>query len=134
MFTKSDLKDGDVVTYRSGRKRIVQGKNLIKTDGNNGYNLNGYRDDLIEKYNNRDLDIIRVERPTQYETVFARKEEILDEAEKRYLRDVIRPFRDEVDYIRKNSVRKEKEYLSFNFKDGDFTNFKNFKTDSMVLE
>lgn len=100
-FTKSDLKDGDIVTYRNGNKRIVQGERLRTLDGDNGYELQGYREDLTEKYNDTVLDIIKVERPTKYETVFERKEEILDKAEKRYLRDVIRPFKGRVESITK---------------------------------
>ena len=44
--------------------------------------------------------IIKIEEPT-YQTVYEYKPEILDETEKRYLRGVIRPFRDEVTYIEK---------------------------------
>ena len=44
--------------------------------------------------------IIKIEEPT-YTTVYEHKEEILDEAEKRYLKAVIRPFRDKVKYIAK---------------------------------
>lgn len=42
--------------------------------------------------------IIKIEEPI-YQTVYECKEEILDEAEKRYLRAVIRPFRDKIKYI-----------------------------------
>lgn len=97
-FTKSDLKDGDIVTYRNGNKRIVQEGDLKTINGDYGYELQGYREDLTEKYNYTGLDIIKVERPF---TVFERKEEILDEVEKRYLRNVIKPWRDKVDYIQK---------------------------------
>lgn len=44
--------------------------------------------------------IIKIEEPT-YRTVYEAKKEILDEAEKRYLRGVIRPFRDKVKYVKK---------------------------------
>lgn len=42
---KSDLKNGDIVTYRNGVKRFVSGDKLV----GNGYfcsYLNGYKDDL----------------------------------------------------------------------------------------
>lgn len=45
--------------------------------------------------------IIKIEEPT-YTTVYESKAEILDEAEKRYLRGVIRPFRDRIKYICKS--------------------------------
>ena len=44
--------------------------------------------------------IIKIEEP-EYKTVYEAKPEILDETEKRYLRGVIRPFRDKVTYIEK---------------------------------
>lgn len=45
--------------------------------------------------------IIKIEEPI-YQTVYECKEEILDEAEKRYLKAVIRPFRDRIKYICKS--------------------------------
>lgn len=44
--------------------------------------------------------IIKIEEP-EYRTVYEYESEILDEVEKRYLRGVIRPFRDRVKIIRK---------------------------------
>lgn len=101
-FTKSDLKDGDIVTYRYGDKRTLI-KNTFECHdfGKSISVLENYNEDLTMKNGNKGMDIVKVERPTKYKTVFERKEEILDEAEKRYLRDVIRPFRDKVDYIQK---------------------------------
>ena len=45
--------------------------------------------------------IIKIEEPT-YQTVYEAKQEILDEAEKRYLREVIRPYKT-VKYINKST-------------------------------
>lgn len=102
IFTKSDLKDGDIVTYRNGEKLInVQGMLINKEEGISGF-ISNYNEDLTrENKYYKDTDIIKVERPTKYETIFERKEEILNEAEKRYLRGVIRPFRDKVRFIEK---------------------------------
>lgn len=132
-FTKSDLKDGDVVTYRDGRKRIVQGENLKKINGDYGYDLGAYREDLTEKYDDENFDIIKVERPAGYTTVFERKKEILDETEKRYLRDVIRPFRNKVISIRKmkNPCRNNKEYIAIELKKEESIVFPEFKEKSM---
>lgn len=99
-FTKSDLKDGDIVTYRNGTRRRVRNNKLLDEDGYSGNRLENYNNNLKDKDGGHNLDIIKVERPT-YETVFERKEEILDETEKRYLKQVIRPFRDRVKYIQK---------------------------------
>lgn len=98
---KSDLKNGDIVTYRNGVKRFVSGDKLVE----NGYfcsYLKGYEDDLT-KADSKELDIIKVERPYKYETIFERKEEILDETEKRYLKAVIRPFRNKISSIMKET-------------------------------
>lgn len=101
-FTKSDLKDGDIVTYRNGNIRILKGRELIDEEGRACNNIDyAYSDDLTYKIGDRKFDITKVERSVQHKTVYERKEEILDEAEKRYLRDVIRPFKNKVNVIQK---------------------------------
>lgn len=104
-FTKADLKDGDIVIYRNGNKRTVFSDKLITRGGFIGKYLTNYNDELEEvSLKNSLLDIVKVERPTHYKTVFERKEEVLDATEKRYLAGVIRPFRDKVKYIYKGQV------------------------------
>lgn len=96
-FTKSDLKDGDKCTLKNGQAIFVD-----KTST--------YRFDSIDaqlKYFNDDVSIVKVERPVKYETLFEREEEILDETEKRYLSNVIKPFRDKVKAIKKISYSRE---------------------------
>ncbi len=131
-FTKADLKDRDIVTYRDGNKRMVIKSHLI-----NGY---GQRTSSLDEYNNKleengfdNLDIVKVERPVKYETVFERKEEILDETEKRYLAGVIRPFRDKVKYIVKydNPLKTEKEYLRIKIMDDAEIDFPDFEKNFM---
>ena len=110
-FTKSDLKDEDIVTYRNGNKRIKIAGKLFDENGSATIWLHSYNEDLTRKYKERkETDIIKVERPTQYETVFERKE-ILDKAEKEYLSYVIRPFRNIVRDITKVSTQ-GKHYIS----------------------
>lgn len=76
MFTKSDLKDDDVITYRNGEKRTLKKIYvLIDETGDITNNLDQYTEDLIEKNEIDDIDIVKVERPVKYETVFARKKE-----------------------------------------------------------
>lgn len=137
-FTKKDLEDGDIVTYRNGKKRIVnKTKNkivYINDPENLSFYLNNFRNDLTSKIDN-EYDIIKVEK-TQCETVFERKEEVLDETEKRYLAGVIRPFRDKIEYIEKiNRVlipeKKDKEYLKIILKNDDMMNLPDFEGDSM---
>ena len=80
-FTKSDLKDNHIVVLRDKRKSIWKDFDFKKELNN----------DLTYSYKN-DLDIIEV---YEFETLVW-KREILDEVEKKYLSDVIRPFRDRV--------------------------------------
>lgn len=110
-FTKSDLKDGDIVTYRNGNKRIVISGKLIDENGMGAKYLRSYDDQIKDENGCRNLDIVKVERPIKYETVFERKEEILDKTEKRYLANIIRPFRDRVKWIRKSKLS-DNEYIS----------------------
>lgn len=56
--------------------------------------------------------IIKIEEP-EYQAVYESKPEILDEVEKRYLSNVIRPFRDKVTNIKK-STNGKREYITVN--------------------
>ncbi len=98
-FTKADLKNGDIVTYRNRNKRTVISGKLIDENGMGAKYLRSYNDRMEDEDGYRNSDIVKVERPIKYETVFERKEEILDETEKRYLANIIKPFRKEVRYI-----------------------------------
>ena len=74
-FTKADLKDGDKCTLKNGQ--------VIFVDKTSDYGFSNINKQL--KYFNDDVSIVKVERPVKYETIFERKEEILDEVEKKYL-------------------------------------------------
>lgn len=131
-FTKADLKDGDIVIYRNGNKRTVFLDKLITGGGFIGKYLTNYNDELEEvSYENSLLDIVKVERPTHYKTVFERKEEVLDAAEKRYLAGVIRPFRDKVKYIYKGQEWSSiKEFIHIELKE-DALDLPYFKKETM---
>lgn len=75
-FKKSDLKDGDVVTYRDGRRRIVtDNAKCLRGINDVGYSLTiDFTEDLRKENGNTECDIILVERPTQYVEVFKREE------------------------------------------------------------
>lgn len=105
MFKKKDLRDRDVVTYKNGWKRTFIGGKLISEEGVVSKTIDEYNENLENlsfggPSKENDLNIVKVERPEKYETVYENKE-ILDEVEKRYLRGVIRPFRDKVKTIEK---------------------------------
>ena len=102
-FTKADLKDGDKCTLKNGQVIFF---NKDKEYQSFNYGLNNL-DKEFRYYYNDNVSIVKVERPVKYETLFERKEEILDETEKRYLASVIRPFRDKVEGIEKCSYTRE---------------------------
>lgn len=116
-FTKLDLKDGDIVTYRKGLKKIVSGDKLY---GNDLFTLlRYYPEDLKDVDGEEKNDIVKVERPVKYETVFER-EEVLDETEKKYLAEVIRPFRKRIQFIqKKKEITEINPYIRIVCEDND---------------
>lgn len=133
-FTKSDLKDGDIVTYRDGQKRTVFCNKLINESGVSTHYLTSYNESLKKtELQKSQTDIVKVERPVKYETVFERKEEILDETEKRYLANVIKPFRHKIKSIEKTTKIGDSGlcYLNILLKNNDIANLPDFKKNSM---
>ena len=99
-YTYEDLKKSPLGTKITFEK----GEVLVKCD-NYWYNGDSYlrNDSDLKELKDKDKQlgkIIKIEEP-EYRTVYEAKVEILDEVEKRYLRGVIRPFRDKVTYIEK---------------------------------
>lgn len=119
-FTEADLKDGDKCTLKNGQ--------VIFVDKTSMYGFNNLDKQL--RYFNDDVSIVKVERPVKYETVFERKEEILDEAEKKYLANVIRPFKDKIKGIVKLS-NFDDEYILIEVKDDGNIVFPYFKKGTM---
>lgn len=118
-FTKVDLKNGDKCTLKNGQ--------VVFVDKTSKYCFENIDEQL--RYFNDDVSIVKVERPVKYETLFERKEEILDETEKKYLASVIRPFRSKVEAIRKEACNKE--FISIELKDEASINFPYFKKGTM---
>ena len=117
-FTKADLKDGDKCTLRNGQ--------VVFVDKTSNYSFERIDEQL--SYFNDDVSIVKVERPVKYETVFERKEEILDEVEKRYLASVIKPFRHNVEYIKKFVYSSGIKQIKINV-EGTIVNLLEFKND-----
>jgi len=123
-FTKADLKDGDKCTLKNGQ--------VIFVDKTSDYGFSNINEQL--KYFNDDVSIIKVERPVKYETMFERKEEILDEVEKKYLADVVRPFRSKVRSVYKMaSICSNKEFICIQLRDDNVT-LPYFKKGTMYKE
>lgn len=120
-FTKADLKHGDKCTLKNGQ--------VIFFDKTSNYSFNSIDEQL--RYFNDDVSIVKVERPTKYETLFERKEEILDKTEKRYLSGVIRPFKDKVIFISKDrDSNYDKEFIFIELKNESIY-LPNFKINTM---
>lgn len=108
-FTRENLKDGDKCTLKNGK--------VIFFGCKYNYNFNNL-DEQLRHVCNDNASIVKVERPVKYETVFDRKEEVLDAAEKRYLAGVIRPFRDKVKYIYKEQEwSNDREFINIILKE-----------------
>ena len=99
-YTYEDLEKSPICT----KITFENGEVMIKSSANKYENEKRWRTEkdfvrMADKLGTMG-EIIKIEEPT-YQTVYEAKKEILDEAEKRYLRGVIRPFRDKVKYVKK---------------------------------
>mgnify|MGYP006069542833 FL=1 len=132
-YTYEDLKKSPIGT----KITFENGEVLVKDDDGNYSNKKRWRDDsdlkeLKDRVNTLGK-ITKIEEPT-YKTVYEAKPEILNEIEKRYLRGVIRPFRDKVKTIRKtdNTMNgKDNEYLTITLKEEPNMDFPNFEPNTM---
>ena len=97
-YTYEDLKKSPIGT----KVTFEKGNVLLKTCRNRFENeIDVSKIDELTNFKNKYYGkIIKIEEPT-YTTIYEYKPEILDEVEKRYLKNVIRPFRDSVKSIEK---------------------------------
>lgn len=130
-YTYEDLKKSPL-----GTKIVFEkGEVLVKCDYY-WYNGDSYlrNDSDLKELKDKDKQlgkIIKIEEP-EYRTVYEAKVEILDEVEKRYLKGVIRPFRNNVEVIRKLfSPTKGKYYIQIKYKDEPPTNLPYFESKEM---
>lgn len=136
-YTYEDLKKspiGTKVTFEKGRTLIKIDENYYRETNENGIiryfnNLKGLKDNYHDYLNQG--RIIKIEEP-KYTTVYEYKPEILDNTEKRYLKDVIRPFRDKVKYIAKyHSTTIYEECILIHISNNPNIMLPYFKEDSM---
>ena len=114
---KENIRVGDIIHFRDGVKKIIFNKtelqdllNHIDENLKHCYKQNDYRN---ERY-----DIVKITRPTAYTKIYDRKEDILDAKEKEYLSNVIKPFRNRIEYIKKNALLGgKKETIIINYID-----------------
>lgn len=130
--TKSDLEDGDYCIFKNKERAIKFGGYVIMDRG--GISLREYSKKL-EHNHNPNYDIVRVDRPVEYKTIY-KNDEILDSTEKKYLAAVIKPFKDKVEYIIKEDTNIGRQHISIKYNDGlDFEWMKlpDFKLDTMYV-
>lgn len=130
-YTYEDLKKspiGTKITFENGAV-------LVKDEEDSFENISRSRNithlcNLKDKYNSLG-EIIKIEEP-EYKTVYESKSEILDEAEKRYLRNFITPFKNSIETIRRlYSPTKKKDYIQIRYRDDRPTNFPYFESNTM---
>lgn len=87
------LKQKDIVYFADGCEGIID-------CGDDGYSV----EDIYGRYINQ---IIKIERPVKYETIYEAPKQILTKEEKEYLEAVCKPFKDKVKFIKKCSYSRE---------------------------
>lgn len=131
-IAKKDLRDGDYCVFKNGDKAIKIG-NYVGTH-NAVVPLREYNKKLEHNFNSN-YDIVRIDRPTKYETIY-KNDEILDSTEKKYLAAVITPFRNKVEYITKVDADIGRQHISIKYNNGldfEWINLPDFKLATMYV-
>lgn len=127
-YTYEDLKKSPI-----GTKITFENGNILAKTCENKFENETNISRIVELVNFTDRyygKIIKIEEP-EYKTVYEAKE-VLDEAEKRYLREVIRPFRSKVLQItKKYDCFTELEYIKITIKDDASLEFPSFSKNTM---
>ena len=113
----NEIKAGDLIEFIDNSKVII------------GINKNGDGLTIEEIENQYDVKIKKVVRPIGYKQIYDKKE-ILDEAEKRYLEAVIRPFKEDVITISKRKNPRD-YYINIVLDDSDELTLPYFKSREM---
>lgn len=133
-YTYEDLKKspiGTKITFEYGEVLVKDEIDRIENDRIALF-IHNLKDFKSKSYGK----IIKIEEP-EYKTVYEEKKEILDKAEKRYLKFVIKPFRDNIkcvvkhNYIISPSLNKYYEGINIVMKDTQIIEFPFFKVDTM---
>lgn len=77
IITKKDLRANDIITLRNGDMLSIDSKaffnNLTENYSNDVSRIGDFDDDLTFVYNKKENDIVKVERPIAYKTIYARE-------------------------------------------------------------
>lgn len=114
------LKKGDMVTYKIKNGRgITNVSNML-----NGQSISAYE----KTFGNQ---VIKVERPVKYKTIYEVKE-ILDEVEKKWLGNFVKPFRSKIyDIVKYRLYDNSGEWLQIRMKDSPDIDLPYFKLNKM---
>lgn len=110
---------GTRVTFKNGECIIKYRNNIYGNDSH-----------IMEYGAINKKNILKIEEP-QYNTIYELKPEILDKDDKRYIKSVIRPFRDKVKYITKRSRDLGREFISITLNDNFIINLPFFAKSTM---
>ena len=120
------LKLGDLLTSKYGDKWIMAKSQIIDCGSDIPYVDESKSEKFLKEFN-----IVKVERPIKYKTIFEKKE-ILDETEKEYLKAVIKPFKNKIGTVCKVQTSSgDKEYLIIRLKNKDYMTFPTFEKGTM---
>ena len=111
-IAKKDLRDGDKCTLKNNEKAFVIDKTVVTKD--DVLSLYDYNSKLEHNFNSN-YDIVKVDRPVEYKTIY-KNDEILDSTEKKYLAAVIRPFKDRIESVTKIDGS-DKQYIKIKQKE-----------------
>lgn len=130
-IAKKDLRDGDKCTLKNNEKAFVIDKTVVTKD--DVLSLYDYNSKLEHNFNSN-FDIARIDRPIEYKTIY-KNDEILDSTEKRYLTAVIKPFRDKIEAITKESASNYDDlcYINISLKNGDYACLPSFEPSTMYV-
>lgn len=74
VINKHDIKEGDIITLRNGDRLLVDAdkdvSDLSDENTNSVYSLNCFENDMTYNNGNSNYDIVKVERPIGYSTVY----------------------------------------------------------------
>lgn len=138
-----ELKVGDLIRLRDDLedRKIYGSEYYVKN-----MNFKGFRKIKERSYNGKfviicDSDfpyhytkemIAEAKRPIKYKTIYKRKEPILDDKEREYLANVIKPFRDKVKCIVKyKNYYNRSEYIAISLKNDTPIHLPYFNEDTM---
>lgn len=125
----NNLKDYDLKKAPLGTKITFKNGDTIIKNGKKTYS-NSY----FTTYDNQIYKeiIAKIEEP-EYKTVYANVFDVLDEKERKYLKDVIRPFRNRVKHITKRNVFEGQEVITICIDDYYAVNLPLFEKGTMYI-